>query len=48
MVALPRSASSYSAGMQSMPYTMPASPPATAAVVSASSPRFTAASTHSA
>lgn len=47
MMSLPRSASIHAAGMASAPYTMPASAPATAAVVSVSSPRLTARRTHS-
>ena len=47
MMSLPRSASIQAGGMASAPYTMPASAPATAAVVSVSSPRLTARNTHS-
>ena len=47
MMSLPRSASIQADGMASAPYTMPASAPATAAVVSVSSPRLTTRSTHS-
>lgn len=47
MMSLPRSVSIHAAGMASAPYTMPASAPATAAVVSVSSPRLTARNTHS-
>ena len=47
MMSLPRSASIQAGGMASTPYTIPASAPATAAVVSVSSPRLTARSTHS-
>lgn len=47
MMSLPRSASIQAGGMASAPYTMPASAPATAAVVSVSSPRLTARRTHS-
>lgn len=47
MMSLPRSASIQADGMAFAPYTMPASAPATAAVVSVSSPRLTARRTHS-
>ena len=47
MASFPRRAVSHSVGMLSAPYTIPASAPATAAVVSVSSPKFTAASTQS-
>lgn len=47
MMSLPRSVSIQADGMASAPYTMPASAPVTAAVVSVSSPRLTARSTHS-
>lgn len=47
MMSLPRRVSIQAGGMASAPYTMPASAPATAAVVSVSSPRLTARNTHS-
>ena len=47
IASLPRRVASHSDGIASRPYRMPAKPPATHAVVSVSSPKFTAASTHS-